>query len=149
MDYTNKLPRSYPKHNNQFSLASNTWIWILQSLWSLLINNFDVARDWKKSLQKFSLYTLLASETLIWMWFEPFFSLSCQWKRKQTHIIIFNITLLKAHCSHQFIKCSQMCIWILIMGTDETEKNMGFMSKALVVAGITILEKCLSPYCMS
>jgi len=38
VDYTFKLPRSYPKHNNNSILASNTWIWILQSLWSLLIN---------------------------------------------------------------------------------------------------------------
>jgi len=42
VDYTNKLPRSYPKHNNNFSLASNTWIWILQSLWSFLINIFKL-----------------------------------------------------------------------------------------------------------
>jgi len=37
VEYTDKLPRSYPKHSSNFNLASNTWIWILQSLWSLLI----------------------------------------------------------------------------------------------------------------
>ena len=42
MDYTDKLPRSYPKHSSNFSLASNTWIWILQSLWSLLIQHILV-----------------------------------------------------------------------------------------------------------
>ena len=69
-----------------------------------------------------------ASEALIWKWFESLFSFTRQWKRKQTHINIFNITWLKAHGSHQFIKCRQMCMGILmihcckLMGTDESEK---------------------------
>jgi len=37
VDYTDKLPRSYPKHSSNFSLASNTWIWIcVQHLIQLL-----------------------------------------------------------------------------------------------------------------
>ena len=97
---------------------------------------FDVARDWKKSLQKFFLYILPASENLIWKWFEPFLSFTCQWKGKQVHINNFNISLLKTHCSHQFIKCRQMWIWILmihcckLMHTNESEKN-GFYFQGL------------------
>ena len=97
---------------------------------------FDVARNWEKSLHKFFLYILPTSEALIWKWFESFFSLFCQWKRKQAHINIFNITWLKAHCSHQFIKCRQMWIWILmihcckLIGIDESDKS-GFYFQGL------------------
>ena len=97
---------------------------------------FDVARNWKKSLQNFFLYILRASETLIWKWFESILSLSCQWQRKQAHINIFKITWLKAHCSHQFIECRQMWTWILmihcfeLMGNDESEKS-GFYFQGL------------------
>ena len=48
-------------------------------------------------------------------------------KMKQTQINIFNITWLKAHCSHQLVKCRQICIWILmvhcckLIGIDQKE----------------------------